>query len=141
MSVLLPFALILVAFYLLILRPQRARARMAQQMKARLAPGVDVLTTSGIHATVSAVEDDIVVLEVAPGVHVRFSSAAIGRVLTDDATDTDDDDDTADDDQADDDQTDDDQTEVADADETTPTEHGDAPGPTDQPGSARTAGE
>jgi preprotein translocase subunit YajC len=133
-SVLLPFALILVAFYLLILRPQRARARMAQQMKARLAPGVDVLTTSGIHATVSAVEDDIVVLEVAPGVHVRFSSAAIGRVLTD-ATDIDDDD------QADDDQTDDDQTEVADADETTPTEHGDAPGPTDQPGSARTAGE
>jgi preprotein translocase subunit YajC len=139
-SVLLPFALILVAFYLLILRPQRARARMAQQMRARLAPGVDVLTTSGIHATVSSVEDDIVVLEVAPGVNVRFASAAIGRVLTDDSTDTEDADHADDDD--------DDETEVAgqteDADgrgETALTEHEDAAGTPDQSGSTRTAGE
>ena len=132
MDVLLPFALILVAFYLLILRPQRARARMAQQMKARLAPGVSVLTTSGIHATVSAVEDDVVVLEIAPGVDVRFASAAIGRVLADDSTDTEDDD------QAEDaDESDGDQSEV----ESTPTEHEDTPGAADQPGSARTAGE
>jgi preprotein translocase subunit YajC len=130
-DVLLPFALILVAFYLLILRPQRARARMAQQMKARLAPGVSVLTTSGIHATVSAVEDNVVVLEIAPGVLVRFASAAIGRVLTDDSTDTEDDD-TDENDDADD----------ADSrDETTPTEPEDAPGAADQPGSARTTGE
>jgi preprotein translocase subunit YajC len=129
-DVLLPFALILVAFYLLILRPQRARARMAQQMKARLAPGVSVVTTSGIHATVSSVEDDVVVLEISPGVDVRFASAAIGRVLTDDSTDTEDDDPAADADDGD-------QTDV----ESTPAEHEDAPGAADQPGSARTAGE
>jgi preprotein translocase subunit YajC len=131
-DVLLPFALILVAFYLLILRPQRARAKMAQQMKARLAPGVSVLTTSGIHATVSAVEDDVVVLEIAPGVDVRFANAAIGRVLTDDSTDTEDDDQAEDADDNDDDQS---------ADESTPAEHDDAPGGADQPGSARTSGE
>jgi preprotein translocase subunit YajC len=136
-SVLLPFALILVAFYLLILRPQRARARMAAQMKARLAPGVDVLTTSGIHATVSAVEEDVVVLEVAPGVNVRFASAAIGRVLTGDSTDTEDDDQTED--AADPDSTDHDgdANDVA----STPIEHDDTPGAADQPGSTRTAGE
>jgi preprotein translocase subunit YajC len=134
-DVLLPFALILVAFYLLILRPQRARARMAQQMKARLAPGVDVLTTSGIHATVSAVEDDVVVLEVAPGVNVRFASAAIGRVLTDDSTDT------ADDEAPEDaDDSTDDHSDVTGV-ETTPTEHPDDTGAADQPGSARTTGE
>ena len=130
MDVLLPFALILVAFYLLILRPQRARAKMAQQMKARLAPGVSVLTTSGIHATVSAVEDDVVVLEIAPGVDVRFASAAIGRVLADDSTDTEDDDQAEDADDSD-------QSDV----ESTPAEHDDAPGGADQPGSARTSGE
>jgi preprotein translocase subunit YajC len=132
-DVLLPFALILVAFYLLILRPQRARAKMAQQMKARLAPGVSVLTTSGIHATVSAVEDDVVVLEIAPGVDVRFAHAAIGRVLADDSTDTEDDDQAEDSDNSD----DSDQSDV----ESTPAEHGDTPGGADQPGSARTAGE
>jgi len=130
-DVLLPFALILVAFYLLILRPQRARAKMAQQMKARLAPGVSVLTTSGIHATVSAVEDDVVVLEIAPGVDVRFANAAIGRVLTDDSTDTEDDDQTEGADESD------DQGDV----DSTPAEHKDAPGASDQPGSARTSGE
>jgi preprotein translocase subunit YajC len=129
-SVLLPFALILVAFYLLILRPQRARAKMAQQLKARLAPGVNVLTTSGIHATVSAVEDDVVVLEIAPGVDVRFASAAIGRVLADDSTDTEDDDQAEDADDSD-------QSDV----ESTPAEQKDAPGGADQPGSARTSGE
>ena len=131
MDVLLPFALILVAFYLLILRPQRARAKMALQLKARLAPGVSVLTTSGIHATVSAVEVDVVVLEIAPGVDVRFASAAIGRVLADDSTDTEDDDQAEDADESD------DQSDV----ESTPAEHKDAPGGADQPGSARTSGE
>ena len=134
MDVLLPFALILVAFYLLILRPQRARAKMAQQMKARLAPGVSVLTTSGIHATVSAVEDDVVVLEIAPGVDVRFANAAIGRVLTDDSTDTEDDDQAEGADESDD-QADVDPTPAEHA------EHNDAPGASDQPGSARTSGE
>jgi preprotein translocase subunit YajC len=138
-SVLLPFALILVAFYLLILRPQRARARMAQQMKARLAPGVSVLTTSGIHATVSAVEDDVIVLEIAPGVDVRFAHAAIGRVIADDSTDTEDEDQVEDADESEaTDATDDSGVSGV---ESTPTEHGDAPGAADQPGSARTAGE
>jgi len=133
-DVLLPFALILVAFYLLILRPQRARARMAQQMQARLAPGVAVLTTSGIHATVAAVEDDVVVLEIAPGVLVRFAPAAIGRVLADD-TSADDGEDTSDDP----DEPDEDADGSAAPGTVDDVER--TPGPTDQPGSARAAGE
>jgi preprotein translocase subunit YajC len=82
---LLPFALILVAFYFLILRPQRARARQAEQLKARLAPGVEIMTTSGIFGTVTEILDDSVVLEVSPGTTLRITKAAVGRVLTEDA--------------------------------------------------------
>lgn len=82
---LLFFALLIVGFYLLAIRPQRARARALAQVRAELTEGSRVITTAGIHATVLAVEDDEVVLEIAPGVPVRFASAAVVRVLTPEA--------------------------------------------------------
>ena len=60
--------LILVAFYLLIIRPQRARAKAAQQLQDSLAPGVEVMTTAGLYGTLTEIRDDSVLLEVSPGV-------------------------------------------------------------------------
>ncbi len=91
METLLPFALILVAFYFLILRPQRARAKAAQQLQGRLAPGVEVMTTSGIYGTVTEIRDYSVVLEVSPGSTLRVTKGAVGRVLVEDTSATDDD--------------------------------------------------
>jgi preprotein translocase subunit YajC len=93
---LLPFALILVAFYFLILRPQRARAKQAEQLQAKLAPGAEIMTTSGIFATVLEIRDDSIVVEVSPGSTLRLTKAAVGRVVASDAS-TDDDADDADD--------------------------------------------
>jgi preprotein translocase subunit YajC len=107
---LLFFALILVAFYFLIIRPQRTRARQAAQLQARLVPGVEIMTTAGLFGRVAEVHDDALVLEVSPGVLVRFAKAAVGRIV--DAEDTSESDDTDTDD------TDADATEVADADAT-----------------------
>ena len=84
------FLLILVAFYLLIIRPQRARAKAAQQLQASLAPGVEVMTTAGLYGTLTEVRDDSVLIEVSPGVTLRFAKAAVGRVITDDAAEDDD---------------------------------------------------
>jgi preprotein translocase subunit YajC len=78
-----PFLLIAVVGYLLLVRPARARQRAALQNRGNLEPGVEVTTTAGMIATVVAVDDDgIVTLEIAPGVHGRFVRAAIGRVNT-----------------------------------------------------------
>ena len=106
MESLLFFALILVAFYFLIIRPQRTRARQAAQLQARLVPGVEIMTTAGLFGRVVEVHDDALVLEVSPGVLVRFAKAAVGRIV--DAGDAGDDDDTdADDNEADDNDADD----------------------------------
>jgi preprotein translocase subunit YajC len=89
---LLFFALILVAFYFLIIRPQRTRARQAAQLQARLVPGVEIMTTAGLFGRVTEVHDDALVLEVSPGVLVRFAKAAVGRIVdaeTDELEDTD----------------------------------------------------
>ena len=78
---LLFFALLVFGLYVLVIRPQRVRARALAEVRAGLEPGRRVMTTAGIHATVVAMEDGVVVLEVAPGVHVRFADAAVVRLL------------------------------------------------------------
>jgi preprotein translocase subunit YajC len=84
---LLFFAVILVAFYFLIIRPQRNRARQAAQLQARLVPGVEIMTTAGMFGRVTEVLDDGVVLEISPGVQVRFAKAAVGRIVDTEAAD------------------------------------------------------
>ena len=96
MESLLFFALILVAFYFLIIRPQRTRARQAAQLQARLVPGVEIMTTAGLFGRVAEVHDDALVLEVSPGVMVRFAKAAVGRIIDADDTSESDDADTDD---------------------------------------------
>jgi preprotein translocase subunit YajC len=78
---LLFFALLLFGGYVIAIRPQRVRARALAQVRASLAPGRRVMTSAGLHATVVAVEGDVAVLEVAPGVHLRFADAAVVRLL------------------------------------------------------------
>jgi preprotein translocase subunit YajC len=74
-------ALIGLAVYLLFLRPQRARMKRTQGLQKQLEPGQTVMTTGGLFGTVAAVDDDAVLIEVAPGVTTRWARAAIARVV------------------------------------------------------------
>lgn len=78
----LPLLLIVVAFFFLLIRPQRQRQRQMQQVQATLAPGAQVMTTSGMFATVTSIDEEAITLELGPGVHVRFLRGAIAKVIT-----------------------------------------------------------
>lgn len=78
----LPFILLIAVFYFLLIRPQRNRQKQMQSMQSNLVPGQQVLTTAAMYATVVAVDDDQVVLEISPGVEARFNRAAVAQVLT-----------------------------------------------------------
>ncbi|GAA2692603.1 MULTISPECIES: preprotein translocase subunit YajC [Nonomuraea] len=78
----LPLILLVVVFYFLLIRPQRKRQQEALQMQNSLAPGARVMTTTGLFATVVAIDNEDVILEVSPGVETRWVKAAIGRVVT-----------------------------------------------------------
>ena len=67
--------------YFVMIRPQRNRQRQAQQTQREVQPGSRVRTTAGMYATVVGVEDQDVILEVAPGVHVRYMRRAIMDVV------------------------------------------------------------
>lgn len=69
--------------YFVTIRPQRRRQQAAAQTQSQLQPGMRVRTTAGMYATVAEVEGQEVVLEVAPGVNVRFLRRAIMDVIPD----------------------------------------------------------
>ncbi len=75
------FPLLLVAMVGFLFYSSRKRKTQAAQMRNELKPGSTIMTTAGLFATVTAVEDDGVVLEIAPGVHCKYARAAISRVL------------------------------------------------------------
>ena len=81
----LPLILILVLMWALMIRPQQRRAREHQSVVASMRVGDEVMTSAGIFGTVSALDDETVSVEIAPGVVVRVLKAAIVRRLTEDA--------------------------------------------------------
>lgn len=79
-----PLLLIVLLFgvmYFMMIRPQQKRRREAQAMQSSLGPGDEIVTIGGLHATVVSVDDDVVTVEIAPDVHVRFARPAIARVI------------------------------------------------------------
>jgi len=79
---LLLIVLVFIGFYFLMIRPQRRRQQAVQQQQRTVAPGARVRTTAGMYATVTAVDGDDVILEVAPGVDVRYMKRAIMEVVS-----------------------------------------------------------
>lgn len=70
------------ALYFLMIKPQRRRQQQAMQQQRTVQPGAQVRTTAGMYATVVATDGDDVVLEVAPGVEVRYMKRAIMEVIS-----------------------------------------------------------
>jgi preprotein translocase subunit YajC len=62
-------------------RNKKKMAVKAQELQAAIVPGTRVMTTSGMHATVTAVADDTIELEIAPGVYTTWIRAAVREVV------------------------------------------------------------
>jgi preprotein translocase subunit YajC len=74
-------ALMLGVMYVLMIRPQRQRQAQQQSMIDNAAVGDDVLTTGGIYGTITQVEGDDVVVELAPELTVHMTRRGIAAVL------------------------------------------------------------
>lgn len=85
MKELLPLVILLALFIGLILFNRRNRERSARAdatRRATLRPGSEVMTTSGLYATVVSVDTvtDTTMLSIAPGVEVKWAIAALRQV-------------------------------------------------------------
>ena len=77
---LLPFILIFVIMYFLILRPQQKRVKMHQEMVKNLRRGDTVVTSGGLIGKVAKVDDSEIQVELAEGVRVRVVRGSISEV-------------------------------------------------------------
>jgi preprotein translocase subunit YajC len=77
----LPWLLIFVIFYLLMIRPQQKRVKEHQSAIAAIKKGDDVITGGGIRGRVTKVTDDEAEVEIANGVRIRVIKSTISHVL------------------------------------------------------------
>jgi preprotein translocase subunit YajC len=78
----LPFILIFVIMYFMVIRPQQKRAREHQNMLSKLKRNDEVMTSGGIYGKVIDLKETVVTLEVAPNVRIRVHRPQISAVLT-----------------------------------------------------------
>lgn len=78
----LPFILIFVIMYFMVIRPQQKKAREHQDMLSKLKRNDEVMTSGGIYGKVIDLKETVVTLEVAPNVRVRVHRPQISVVLT-----------------------------------------------------------
>jgi preprotein translocase subunit YajC len=68
-------------FWFVLIRPQRRRQAAHQSLLAGLGAGDEVITAGGVFGKVRSIEDDHIVLEIAPGTDIRLAKEAVANVL------------------------------------------------------------
>jgi preprotein translocase subunit YajC len=73
-------ALLAVAFFFLIVRPQRRQMAARRALVARLEVGDDIITAGGIYGTILEVSDTSLVVEIAPGTRITLAREAVSGI-------------------------------------------------------------
>src|SRR4029079_18467119 len=73
------FALLAVAFFFLIVRPQRRQLAARRALIQAVDIGDEIITAGGIYGVVLSLEDDTQQLDVAPGIVLRVAREAVAR--------------------------------------------------------------
>ena len=63
--------------YFLLIRPQRRRMQEQKALASAVEEGDEVMTTSGLYGFVTAIEGEVIWLEIAEGVDIRIARQAV----------------------------------------------------------------
>lgn len=74
---LLPLVLIIVVFYLFMIRPQMKRQKDLKNYRESLQKGDKVVTTGGIYGKIADIKDQVVVIEIADNIRIKVDKSAI----------------------------------------------------------------
>ena len=79
--------LMMVVFYFMLIRPQKRRADQHRDLVGSLGVGDEIVTIGGMFGTVSSMDDEALLLEVAPGTTLRVLKTAVARrIIEEDET-------------------------------------------------------
>jgi preprotein translocase subunit YajC len=82
MIIVVYLVILVAAFFVLVVRPQRRQMASHRALTSTLVAGDEIVTSGGVLGTIRDVHDDIVDLEIAPAVVVRVARGAIARRLS-----------------------------------------------------------
>ena len=82
-SILMPFLIVGVLFYFMIIRPQQKQQKERKAMIDALKKGDRIVTVGGIYGELIALKEDYVTLKVADKVEIKVSRNGIGHVVND----------------------------------------------------------
>jgi preprotein translocase subunit YajC len=77
----LPFVLIVVVFWFLVVRPARNQQKRLAATQSSATIGTEVMLGSGIYGTVVGVGDDTFDIQVSPGTTIKVAKQAVVRVI------------------------------------------------------------
>jgi preprotein translocase subunit YajC len=80
---LVPFLLVFVLFYFMLIRPQQLRQKKAKEMLEALKKGDKVVTSSGIWGTVTNLGKQTVTLQISDNTKVKIQRDYISRIRSD----------------------------------------------------------
>ena len=80
-TALIPFILVFVIFYLLIVMPQKNRQKKHQNMVEQLKPGDQIITSGGVYGTIMGVQPDRIELKVAANVKIDITKSSVAVIL------------------------------------------------------------
>lgn len=69
--------LMFVIMYFFMIRPQRKQQKAIEVFRNSLSAGQQVVTSGGIYGTVKEVNDNVVVLEIAPSVKIKVDKSSV----------------------------------------------------------------
>ena len=78
----IPFILIFVIFYFLLIRPQKQKQKKLQLQVDAMRPGDKVITLGGIHGLITGIKKQSVTVKVDNNTKIEFEKSAIGTVIS-----------------------------------------------------------
>ncbi|MDQ6983178.1 MAG: preprotein translocase subunit YajC [Ghiorsea sp.] len=75
---LIPLILIMVIFWVLLIRPQQKRMKQHAEIIKSLKKGDKVITGGGIYGRITSVKDDVVMIEIAEGIIIKAKQDTVG---------------------------------------------------------------
>jgi len=73
------FALLAVAFFFLIVRPQRRQLAARRALIQAVEVGDEIITAGGIYAVVCSIDEETLRVEIAPGIEMTLAREAVAR--------------------------------------------------------------
>jgi preprotein translocase subunit YajC len=79
----IPLVFMFAIFYFLLIRPQQKKAKEHKALLESMKKGDNVITAGGVHGKVTAVENELVTLEVANNVNIKITKSYIAAIKKD----------------------------------------------------------